>query len=290
VAELAEARAARARLGRALREARRRKWLGGPAIVQRVPRIETPLPRSWPVQSISNVVVALATIGALAVLILVPQIRPPEAAAPAAAPELVAARVQVVESRLGGRGRTTAAVAFVAEPSPTPAPTASPVPSPSAEPTVAPRRSSAPVPVATPGGQPSGAPGGVPGGTPGGVPGGQPGGTGAATPIPVLRAPLSPFVTPPPAGFGRVTLLVVNGVNGEPLQDVCIVLGTGRCGPSSFYTNAEGIWFQDLPKEAATLWEIRFVLDKFTTIPNGPTHMTFAGKDITLKIPMYQVR
>jgi len=164
------------------------------------------------------------------------------------------------------------------------------VPSPSAEPTVAPRRSSAPVaavPVATPGGQPSGAPGGVPGGTPGGVPGGQPGGTGAATPIPTPnRAPL--FSTPPPTGWDRISFIVTNGVNGEPLQDVCIVLGTGDCAPSRPHTNALGIWYMDLPGDAAIQWEVKFKLDRFT---QARTFVTYRpGTDLTIPIKLYQVR
>jgi hypothetical protein len=122
---------------------------------------------------------------------------------------------------------------------------------------------------------------------PGGVPGGQPGGTGVATPIPTPnRAPL--FSTPAPTGWDRISFVVINGVNGEPLQDVCIVLGTGDCAPSRPHTNALGIWYMDLPGDAAIQWEVKFKLDRFTQWQVFVTYRP--GSDLTIPIKLYQVR
>lgn len=283
--ELAAARAARGRLGRAIREARWRKRLAGPAVVAHVSRAEA-LPRRWPAQAVANVVAGIATI-ALLVAVLIPRESEAPALVGAAPPEPLPA--QVVDARIGGRGRTTTAVSLVAEPTPepTPAPTASPEPTaaPSAPPPVARSQPRASAPAAAPGAT-GGAPGGVPGGSPGGVPGGQPGGTGTAAPLPTLRAPL--FATPKPTGWGRIMFTVTNGITGAPLSDVCVLIATASCETNQRYTNAFGQWWLDLPPEAATFWRISFALDRFTTRTVEVTYTS--GRDLNVGIELYQVR
>lgn len=280
VGELAEARAARGRLGRAIREARWRRRLAEPAAtVRSIGRTKRAQAR-WRLNWVSNVLAGLATI-ALLVAIFLPRPAPPSDVAPAAAPELVP--VEIVQARLGGRGRTTAAITLTAaEPTPAPIPEPTAVPQTPA-PTVAPA-----APTRVPGGVPSGLPGGVPGASPGGVPGGEPGGTGAATPVPTPnRAPL--FSTPAPIGYDRITFRVLDAVTLEPLQDVCIVLGTGDCSLSRPHTNALGLWWMDIPRDAAaTFWDVRFFLDGYTSAYTRLTHRP--GTSRTIEVRLFRVR
>ena len=213
---------------------------------------------------------AVAAAAALCALAFVPAALTPSAAqdaAPAVAPVPVLA-----QASLESRGRSTATLPPVAIASPDPTPTAAPAPSPS----LAPVATAAPVahistPLAAPvarAGVPGGIAGGVPGGVVGGVPGGVLGGTGNVKPV-AIPTPLPAAALVPGSvakGQNRLTLMVVDAASGQPLPGVCVILGTGSCGPSKPQTNALGLWWLEYPSGSAPLWDVTLVDPRYRAL------------------------
>jgi hypothetical protein len=174
------------------------------------------------------------------------------------------------------RGRTVALppVVAVVVPSQTPTPTPEPSQTESATPqptvtakTTAPTRTATPRPtsgIAAGGAGGSGAGGaggtggsgsGGAGGTGGSGSGGAGGGSGSGTGFPTL-APLPPF---PPSGFGRFSIIVLDGSTGRPIPGACVVIGTQNCLPSAPHTDINGQWSVDIPATTqTTLWDLYF--------------------------------
>jgi hypothetical protein len=104
---------------------------------------------------------------------------------------------------------------------------------------------------AVPGASPSAAPiGGSGQGSP------APGGGGGVNPT----SP-QPAGTPavPPLGFGRLTVIVVDASN-QPVNNVCVVLGTANCDANRPHTGADGKWSADIQLPAPrTLWDMYFI-------------------------------
>lgn len=273
VAEIAAARAARARFGRVVREARWRRRLSGPASIAYVGRPLRRVPRRAHLQRVASLIAALAAIALLAVLLIPPPADDPGAAAARA--EVVLAPV-VAAPVIGGRGRTTLAVVTLTEPSPTPQPTSTPEPAATPQPSAEPEPTAAPEPssvatIATPdpaAGDPDGATGPNGGGTPGGLgsePGGavgvEPGPTGE--PVRTATPTRAPAFTPPPLALGhsRLVFRTTDHATGAPLADVCIVLDGHICEPSRPHTSTLGLWWMDLAPDALVRsWEFTFEL------------------------------
>jgi len=274
--EAAAAHAARATLGRAIRDARWRR-----AHPQARPSLTLAdqtlaLPESALVRfrgTISTAAALLLVFGLLLVLF------PPQAPAgdvPAAPPSQ--AQPEPTRAPTGGRGRTSATLAPVAL-APTPALEPTPTPEPTPAPTVAPATpapASAPVArTAAPAGSPptSAAPGGVPGGT----------GSGGASAAPAPKANVLPLDPPPlPAGTERFLFRIVDSRTGVPLANVCVVLGTRECGPNDYHTNTLGYYWLDLTGRVATNWSFGFRLDGYVTVNVNKTYRTGQGTVVTI--------
>lgn len=253
--ERAAARAARVAVGRAIRDARRRRALAPAAMDAGATDIAaaspTVLARYRGALSASAILVFLLAL-------FVP--RPAEELAPAAAaPELVTTIVPAASLAPSGRGRTSASAQPVADLE-SPPPSAVPTPSAPAAPAASPS--------GVAGGTAGGATGGVVGGATGGAVGGTLGGTGTKTlppaptptPAPAINLlPVSPVPLPP--GADRFLFRVVDSRTGVPLSQVCVVYGTTTCGPSDPHTNVLGYYWFDLDPTMATAWNFRFFLD-----------------------------
>lgn len=282
--EALAARGARAAVGRALRDARRRRAHANGTSVPAVGvplRFESVLLRFRGAISTAALYLLLFT---LFFAIYPP--RPPEGAAPAAAPPELSAQAQPEPTRAptGARGRTSATLAPVAL-----APAAPPEPSPTAEPTAAPTIAPATgAPVRSPStagvtaGVPGGVGGGVPGGTPGGVVGGVPGASGSARPTPAPTLNVLPLNPPPLAvGTDRFLFRVVDSRTGVPLSSVCVIYGTLTCGPADPHTNALGYFWLDLIGRVAANWSFRFNLDGYVSVTVNKTYRTGQGTVVT---------
>ena len=218
---------------------------------------------------------------AVGVLLVVAQL--PAAIVPSASqdspPSAAAAAGVLAPPVLESRGRSTATLPPVAVATPEATPASTPAPEPTAAPQV-----STPVPVVRIG-VPAGVIGGVPGGAVGGVPGGVVGGTGSVkpvatpTPTPMPVALLVPSTIP--TGYSRLTLMVLDHVTGQPLPGVCVILGTGSCGPSKPQTNALGLWWLDYPSGSARFWDISLVDPRYRTVT---TRVVTGGTDQTVQV------
>lgn len=260
--EATSARAARTAVGRAIRDARRRKAHPPAAETIAVPVI--PLRASHALRR--RLALALAVLNVLALIgLTVLYGRPDEGYAPAAAAPPLVAQVQSAPTPTpGGKGRTSATAAPVAVVT-TPAPTAPPSEAPTGT----------PIPSGQPEGQPGGVVGGVPGGTPGGVVGGVPGGTGtktltptpAPTPTPTPSINVAPPGSPPPliAGQDRFVFYVEDASTKLPLGGVCMSYGLQFCTDQDPHTNAQGYVWLYMQRGMATTWSFKFFLDGYYT-------------------------
>ncbi len=168
-------------------------------------------------------------------------------------------------SQLPLRGRSIALppepVAAVPVPTLTPLPQITPPALPTKTPT--PVRGGEDTPDVVPGSPaPTRSPGSGTGGTGTGTGGGTGAGTGTAT-----GAPPSPTPTPSLApDAARFNILVVDAFTGLPLPDVCLIVGSGECGPTKPHTDANGHWSIDVPLTTPTLnWDVTFIRAQYTT-------------------------
>lgn len=259
--ELTAARRARLAIGRAIREARRRRSIFGvvfrqPAIPHTLVRLDGELGREIAVVWVLAIVLGLA-IGIFQVL------QPPEGSTRGGEPSLARRADSGAQAAAGQpvtlRGRTAPEVVapppvFEARERPTPPPSPPP-------PTIAPVRSVAAVAPASPAS--SAAPrGGAGAGTSGTSQvgtgsGGGPGGSGTAARPPLPKAPPPPAVVP--EGFSRVRGRVIDATTGKPVVDVCLVIGVQTCGPFQPYTDETGSFTVDLPiGDVGIFWRIVF--------------------------------
>lgn len=284
--EVAAARAARSAVGRAIRDARRRRAHGTVRPTQSGAVIAFPLESTF-TRFRGGVSTAVLFLFVFSLFLVLSPPRPPEGLAPAAAAPELTARSQPDPTRAptGARGRTAATlapVAFTATQTPaTPEPTTTPaVPAASAPATGAPAATSAVGAVAS--GVPGGLPGGVPSGTPGGVVGGLPGATGRVTPSPspsVNVLPLNPPVLV--AGTDRFLFRVIDSRTGVPLSNVCVDYATLTCGSDKPHTNLLGYFWLDIQPPAASAWRFRFSLDGYVSVTINKTYRAGQGTAIT---------
>lgn len=281
--EVAAARAARATVGRAIRDARRRRARATVRPAQSATVVRFPLESAF--ARFQGGISAAVTLLLVFSLFLVMTPSRPEILAPAAAPELTTvAQPELTRAVTGGRGRTSATLAPVAvatTPQPTPQPTAAPTVAVTSAP-----RTGAPAATASTGGVPGGAPGGVPGGVPSGTPGGVvsgvPGATGRLTPSPspsVYVLPLNPPTLL--GGADRFMFRVVDSRTGAPLSNVCVIYGTITCEPKDPHTNLLGYFWLDLTPPAASNWSFRFSLDGYVAVTVNKTYRPRQGTVVT---------
>ena len=226
--EQRRARAARRRVGRAIRAARRPVLVAGEVAPAR--------PTAKRGVRVSRRVAALFAT-ALGILVGValptPAALPTAPSEPPAAAEPSSTMLPIAEVAFGGGGggsvvsfgRVVNARAVVVTPAPTAPPTASP----------SPKRSPASF---------------APGATPSAGPGGG-GGTGPTGPPVQTLGPLQP-------GFIRVLGYVYDANTGRPLAGACLRLGFG-CFPLQTYTSTDGLFIIDLPiGDGSIAWDLAF--------------------------------
>jgi hypothetical protein len=251
---LLDMRETRGRLGRAMRVARRRRALGdtqsetsallAPTVVV-APRRSR---RRWILAAI-----AAALLGLVLLLLLWPRTQTDEDPG-GGLPALQQQVEQVVRKEIL-RGRSVALP-------PTPEPSAVVV----AQPTLTPLPQ---IPFTTQRPNPSPGAGGVPGGTGSGT-GGSGGGTGSGAGGGSGLGGPRPTQPPPPAsippGYGRFTVIVLDQFSGAAVPDVCLVIGSGSCGPAKPHTDGAGRWWVDLPvSQPNTNFDVTFILQGYAT-------------------------
>jgi hypothetical protein len=97
----------------------------------------------------------------------------------------------------------------------------------------------------------------------------------AASPSPTIAVAASPSATPTAEpGLWRIEGYVVNQA-GQPLKDVCVVVGPNGCRQVSPHTDARGHWFLDVA-EGRTSFDFHFVIPGYVpqdwhVTPVGPT-------------------
>jgi hypothetical protein len=92
--------------------------------------------------------------------------------------------------------------------------------------------------------------------------------------VPPAPSPATPTPTPDP-NIWRFEGRVVNEA-GQPLMEVCVVVGPHGCQPYGPHTDELGRYYVDLPQNPAIEYEIRFEKEGFFTVyyrlqPAGPT-------------------
>jgi hypothetical protein len=236
--ELTFARDTRAALGRAL-------------IAARLPRpapLAAPAPEVVRARAIpwKRLAIALAVISALIFLVLGPGGEPggkPEGDASAVVPDVTRSQVLAQVSR--GRSAITTAPQVVAAAEPSAEPTAVPTEAPSAAPSAG-----------------AGGAGGA-GGSASGAGGGG-GGIGIGTGPGLITVPTPrPTTTPrvPPAGYGRIQIIVLDRQTLRPVPDTCVSFGSLTCTTItagdktalSYRTDENGRWSLDVPLGAPTV-------------------------------------
>ncbi|HEY6203868.1 MAG TPA: hypothetical protein VI056_12610 [Candidatus Limnocylindria bacterium] len=236
--ELTFARDTRAALGRALIAAR----LPRPAPPV-APAVEVVRRRRIPWRRLA---IALAVISALIFLVLGPGGEPggkPEGDASAVVPDVT--RPQVLAQVSRGRSAITTAPEVVAAAAPSAEPTAVPTEAPSAAPSAG-----------------AGGAGGA-GGSASGAGGGG-GGIGIGTGPGLITLPTPrPAPTPrvPPAGYGRIQIIVLDRQTLRPVPDTCVSFGSLTCTTItagdktalSYRTDENGRWSLDVPLGAPTV-------------------------------------
>ncbi|HYL50587.1 MAG TPA: hypothetical protein VEZ15_01345 [Acidimicrobiia bacterium] len=97
------------------------------------------------------------------------------------------------------------------------------------------------------------------------------------SPTPTIAVVASPSASATPTaepGLWRIEGYVVNEA-GQPMQDVCVVVGPNGCRQFSPHTDAKGHWFLDIAVGQAT-FDFHFVTPGYVTqdwhvTPVGPT-------------------
>jgi len=204
-----------------------------------------------------------------------------DAGASAAAALAVVVPVDPLLQVIGlSRGRTApnaAPVIAVVEPVPS-------LPPVTAEPSVAPAPVAAPAPAAK-----SGAPSGVGTGVGTGTSGAGTGGGGAdpaPTPRPAGYVPLE--LPPQPIDHYRIGVRITDATTRQPLADVCVIIGTGTCGPEKPHTNEIGVWAMDVPRSpSATQWDIGLIRSGYVSVSR---RVVTSGEDVWLEIGLRRSR
>jgi len=250
-----DGRAVRARFGRALRTARRRRSIGMPAPTVAVP-IEASLDPTGRRATRSKLV---ASITAVALLLLIITLWRPAAepqAEPGGGGQPAAVRVAVSDVL---RGRTIAI-----ESSPPAVELAEPTSAPEPEVAAPAAASTSRTTTAT----------GVGGGTGSrgtgtGSGSGSGSGSGAATPARTAAptpAPTPAPTLPPVTSTSAALTIIVVDANGQPVPGVCLIVGTGTCTTAKPHTDANGAWTTVVPISTPTLaFDIMFVKTGYNT-------------------------
>jgi hypothetical protein len=64
---------------------------------------------------------------------------------------------------------------------------------------------------------------------------------------------------------GRLSILVLDAATGAPIPGVCLIVGTGTCGPGRPQTDVNGRWTTDVPLGSPTLvWDVLFIHPNYT--------------------------
>jgi hypothetical protein len=117
-----------------------------------------------------------------------------------------------------------------------------------------------------------------------GVGAGTGGGGGGTDPAPTARpAGYVPLELPKqPIDHYRIGVRITDAVTRKPLADVCVIIGTGSCGPEKPHTNEIGVWAMDVPRSpSATQWDIGLIRSGYQEVFR---RVVTSGEDVWLVI------
>ena len=89
------------------------------------------------------------------------------------------------------------------------------------------------------------------------------------------KAPATPTPSPDP-NIWRVEGVIIDDATKLPIHQACIVIGPHGCQRGSVRTDSRGVFFIDVPKNPATVYDLYFVRDGYWTVwlrikPEGPS-------------------
>ena len=89
------------------------------------------------------------------------------------------------------------------------------------------------------------------------------------------RAPATPTPTPDP-NVWRVEGVILEDDTKLPIREVCVVIGPHGCQRGSVRTDSRGVFYIDVPKNPAVIYDLYFVRDGYWTVwmrikPEGPS-------------------
>lgn len=92
--------------------------------------------------------------------------------------------------------------------------------------------------------------------------------------VPPAPAPATPTPTPDPSVWRFEGRIVTE--SGQPLQDVCVIIGPHGCRPFGPHSDDQGRYYIDLPQNPAIEYELRFEKEGYGTVyyrvtSTGPT-------------------
>jgi hypothetical protein len=112
----------------------------------------------------------------------------------------------------------------------------------------------------------------------GGAGGGGGGGGGGIIPGPPLASPRQPS-PPAPTGYTRFHGRVISASTGAAVQGVCVVIGSLDCDPNKPHTNELGYWTVDLTTQP--YWDFTFKLSGYRDV----TIRQYANGEMDVLVP-----